>query len=75
MAKFIRTWPTRQLYIILSQAQRKEEALRAFDTRSFDGFLERLRRRRPKSELFLPILREAVKVRPPSRANPLIDLS
>ena len=46
------------------QAQRKEEVMRSFDTRSFDGFLERFRRRRPKSQLFLPIFREAVRVRP-----------
>ena len=44
--------------------QQDLDPLRPFNSRSFDGFLARLRRRRPKSELFLPIFREAVKVCP-----------
>ena len=42
--------------------QSQPDPLRAFNSNSFDGFLARLRRRRPKSDLFLPIIREAVKV-------------
>jgi hypothetical protein len=38
------------------------ELFQTFNSRSFDGFLARLSRRRPKTELFLPIIRETVKV-------------